>query len=114
MKSVNIDLGDDSPCCVSETKPAEKYYPTVTYTSDTEMELPDSGKMLVEFKKVESRESNRGDKEQYSCTFEVRKIISVGGEVESDDESNAGKAKNEAGDALDKLRDDYVKSKGKK
>lgn len=88
----------------------EKYYPTVTYTSDEPMNLPESGKMLIEFKKVESSESNRGGKEKYSCTFEVRKIVKVG-KSEGDDESNAGKAKNESGDALDKLRDDYVKSK---
>lgn len=98
------------PCCVglNSDKP-QKYYPSVTYTSDTEMELPDSGRMIIEFKKVESRESNRDGKEQYSCTFEVRKIVGVeGSEDENEDSVNAGKSKNEAEDALDKLRDEYV------
>lgn len=116
MKKVEIELGESGPTgsvSMAATEAPEKYYPTVTYTSDEEIKLPESGCLLIEFKKVESRESSRNGKETHSCTFEVRKIVGIEGKEDCDDSDNAGKAKNEAGDALDKLRDDYVKTKKK-
>lgn len=105
--NLNIDLGskDNGPCCVSQSTP-EKYYPTVSYHGDKEIELPEEGEMTIKFKRVGKSEStDRSGKESYSCTFEVREIVSCEGcSVEAEDaEEPAGKAKNEAEDALDKL-----------
>jgi hypothetical protein len=117
MKKVDIDLSEQSPCgpcCVSESsKDPQKYYPSVTYHSDEPIELPESGRLVIEFKKVESRESNWDGKESHSCTFEIRKITGVEANDEVDESNNAGKVKDEAGDALDKLKEEYVKTKKK-
>lgn len=105
MKSLNIDLGDCGPCspCCAETKSPDKYYPTVTYYSTEDIELPDEGTLLIKFKKVRSTEETK--EERHSCTFEVQKILGVGkSKDEADDEHNAGKAKNGAAAALDALR----------
>lgn len=79
MPKVNIDLGYNfkdmvmSPSEVSD----EKMYPSFHVESDEKIDFPHDGEMTIRFKKTSSemREGKNGDR--YSCTIEVRKIVSM-------------------------------------
>lgn len=110
---MNIDLGTGGEESVPATKskPSEKYYPTITYSGDEEMTLPEEGEMKVEFRKVRSSSTTREDgKTTYDCTLEIRKIIGL--DVDAGDVTPPASNKHkDAGSALDALVADYVKSK---
>lgn len=83
------------------------------------MDLPDEGEMVIRYKKVSDTKEMRGDTPRYSCTIEIRKIVSA--EEEGDDDAAEGEvippARNlssGAGDALDKLMKEKVKEKKSK
>lgn len=84
-------------------EPSEKHYPAFHIESDKPLELPgDEGEMTIKFKKTSSSHSKSDGHERYSCTIEVREIVSAEG-----DEGNSAPAKNRGKDsenALDAIR----------
>jgi hypothetical protein len=101
---MNIDLGQkDGMCCPcdapSKTEGPRVYYPGFHYEGDEELDLPESGEMTIRFVKTGSSENtNRDGKTRYSCSIEVRKIVSVEGNGE--EQKSASKITEEALDAL--------------
>ena len=105
---LNIKLGesyDNQPVSPGEKK-QEEYFPEFTFKEDDEPELPEEGVMKIRYKKTRSSEDKKA-KKPYSCTIEVREIISVDGKPEDVNDAPTKKY-DEAGDALDKI----AKSKG--
>lgn len=102
----------NGPCCLSEpaTKPeSKKYYPSFRYDGEKPLKLPHEGEMTIRFKKVASEHRTDSDnKDRYSCTVEVREIVSVYGD---EDEAPAGNKMRESEDALDKIRAEKMNSK---
>lgn len=101
---LNIDLGEKmgGPMESMKMNAEQKHYPTFIVTKDEPIGLPDSGKMVVEFKKIAERTSKNGESKQYECTIEVHKLVSVD-KKKSENEDAPTKNYDEAGDALDKL-----------
>lgn len=101
---LNIDLGskpgESSKLAVAETV-SEPYYPSFHYDGDKPLDLPKKGKMVIEYVVRSETESTRdGGKEQYSCTIDVKKIVSA----EGSDKPSPGKSyTKDTEDALDKL-----------
>lgn len=111
MKTINEDLGytdaeryGESPISAEYDKDKVRY-PEFTYSDDDEpLDIPDKGKMLVEYEEVSRVESSRNGKKHYVCTIAVKKIISVSGKEES-------KPKEERADeALDRIREALEKA----
>lgn len=97
---LNLDLeekGPESPLAVSGDKD-RRYFPEFTFREKDEPEFPDEGKMVIRYKKVRTAMDAKSSK-PYSCTVEVREIVSAEGE--KDDAPS--KKYDEAGPALDKL-----------
>ncbi len=112
MKTVSIDLGSGGPeCCTDSPLKSEpsKYYPTVHYNGDKPLNLPDEGEITVTFRKVsESTSKNSDGKKSYSCTLEIREITEIEAE-ENEVEAPAKNLSSEAGDSLDRLRNERIK-----
>ncbi len=100
---LNLDLGSKGPTCCGPSEPDadKKYYPSLHIDEENPVDLPKSGTMVVEFRKTGSSESEYDGKSKYSCTLEIRKIVSVDS---SDAEAPAKSYGTETGSALDKLR----------
>lgn len=102
MPKVNIDLGyrfSEMITSPHEVDRDEKMYPSFHVESDEKIDFPHEGEMTIKFKKISSemREGKNGDK--YSCTIEVRKIVSMYGEKD-DAPSKRDRSAEEALDAL--------------
>lgn len=112
---LNLDLGMEmsAGCCPAEppskSDEPKKYYPAFHYSGDKPLRIPPEGEMVVRYKKVSSeRRTNDENKDHYSCTIEVRKIVSVDHE---DYEAPAGNKMKDAEEALDAIREAKVKMK---
>jgi hypothetical protein len=121
MKKVNIKLGktpEQIPAPVGSPEGGPEFFPSLHVTSSEKLELPDKGVMLVKFRKVASSSNKpRDGEESYSCTFDIKEIIAVTGKADDDDDEVEAPAKNrsqEAGDALDAIMRDKMKSKKEK
>lgn len=107
--NLNIDLASKGPECCSpaiKSEPAT-YYPTFHYDDDKPLKVPEEGEMVIRYKKVASSKETRGDKPRFSCTIEIREIVSADAEVEAPAKSNSS----EAGDALDKIMREKLAAK---
>jgi hypothetical protein len=109
MKQLNLDLGESyderysQPVGPGDSKD-KKHYPSFTYHDDEEsLDIPDRGKMLIEYEEIRRVESKEGDRENYECTIAVRKILGVEGDKKKD---------TKAGDALDAIREALEKEAG--
>lgn len=78
---MKIDLGTKSPagCCspASDKDEGEEktYYPSLYFTGDEKMDIPDEGSAVITFRKVDSGENTRDPKEPlYRCEIEVHSI----------------------------------------
>lgn len=85
---------------VAVGEPPADQYPDIRLESEDNLNLPDSGTLVIQYKKTHEQVSNKGkDNEIYSCTLEVHKLLEVKG--------NSPKAPSTrdmgAEDALDKL-----------
>jgi hypothetical protein len=105
----DIDLGVSAKDRYSLSKPVEmdskeKVYPTFHYCGPVELDLPDEGELTITFrKKRESSSIEEDGSHYYECDIEVRKITEIDGE---DTEVEApAHSRDEAGDALDAIRD---------
>lgn len=104
---LNIDLeekGPESPMAMSGDGD-RKWFPEFTFREKDKPEFPDEGIMEIRFKKVRSAMDLNSAK-PYSCTIEVREIISAEGEKDD----RPSKKYDEAGPALDKLAAEKSKS----
>lgn len=100
---LNLDLeekGPESPLAVSGDKD-RRYFPEFTFREKGEPEFPDEGTMVIRYKKVRTSMDKNSSK-PYSCTLEVREIVSASGEKKDEDDAPSKKY-DEAGPALDKL-----------
>lgn len=107
--NIKLNESSDSPATISGEK--REYFPEFTFREDDEPEFPDEGTMVIKYRKVRSSVDKKTDK-PYSCTLEVREIVSANGKKEESDEAAPTKKYDEAGDALDKLANEKSKSKG--
>jgi len=84
----------------------EKVYPCFHYCGPLELDLPDEGEMIITFrKKKETSEIEEDGSHWYSCDIEVRQIKSVDGEEASESVEAPAHSRDEAGDALDRIRE---------
>lgn len=80
-----IDLGEkigSAPCCEAPTKD-ETYYPSINIEckeGEPSYDIPESGTMLVTFKRtrVEETEDERG--KRHSCTLKLKSIDEINGQ----------------------------------
>ncbi len=115
MKVLKIDLGSSGPETVAMPAPSndkdepKKYYPSFYYTGDKALNVPKEGEMVIRYKETSSSETTDEDgNTRYSCTIEIREIVSA----EEDEETEApAKSGTEAGDALDAIMREKIKSK---
>lgn len=83
---MKIDLGqkNDSPMCCATDSPEKKdrvYYPSLYFTHDEPVNLPEEGTAVITFRRIESSENNRDpDDPKYRCEIEVHSIEVKGGE----------------------------------
>lgn len=96
---MKYDLGQESPsgccpaspCCDSE-KP-KVYYPSLYFSGDTKMDLPDEGTAVITFRKIDSGENTRDpDDPKYRCEIEVRSLEVKGGAKKEEGMTNMGDA----------------------
>ena len=85
----------------------EKVYPCFHYCGPVELDLPDDGEMTITFRKRRETSSVEEDGSHwYECDIEVRQIKSVDGEEPEAEEMEApAHSRDEAGDALDRIRE---------
>lgn len=81
---MKIELGqkyDNSPCAPMESKGDDKmHYPSLYFTHDAPVELPEDGTAVITFRKIESSENTRDpDDPKYRCEIEVHSIEVKGG-----------------------------------
>jgi hypothetical protein len=112
-----IDLGVSAKDKYEISSPTEmgkeKVYPCFHYCGPVELDLPDEGEMTIRFRKKREASSVEEDGSHwYECDIEVRKMLGVDGEEPEADEAPA-KSYDEAGDALDSIRDRLAKHFGK-
>lgn len=112
MKQINFDLGQkhgpfpESPCGCNHTED-EKHYPAFHYDGKEKLEVPHEGVMTIRYKKTHSAMSDSEHSgKRYSCTVEVREVISV----ESDEAEPPTKNRRETEDALDKIKSEMKES----
>ena len=82
----------------------ELHYPSFTVEGDKDLGLPYEGTMLVRFcKREETSRTDSDGKKHYSCQIQVKEIISVEGDEDSEAPSKSyGKDTEAALDALAK------------
>jgi hypothetical protein len=77
---MKIELGqkyDSTGCCapVSEKSEDKMHYPSLYFTHDEPVDLPDEGTAVITFRKIESSENVRDPKDpKYRCEIEVHSI----------------------------------------
>lgn len=113
MKQIHFDLGQkhgpfpESPCGCNHTKEEEKHYPAFHYDGKEKLDVPHEGVMTIRYKKTHSAMSDSEHSgKRYSCTVEVREVISV----ESDEPEAPTKNRRETEDALDKIKSEMKES----
>ena len=107
---LNLKLGESGEGMIAPSsgeKEQEEYFPEFTFREKSEPEFPEEGVMKIRYRKVRTS-LDKKSKKPYSCTLEVREIISADGKKDEADEEAPTKKFDEAGDALDKI----AKSKG--
>jgi len=106
---LNIKLKESGPEMPSIGGESREIYPEFTFREEDEPEFPDEGTMVIRYKKVRTVTDKKADK-PYQCTLEVREIVSATGRKEEAEDESPTKKHNEAGDALDRLRDEKIKA----
>lgn len=81
-------------------KEPEARFPQLTLEGEESLNLPPTGTLTVEYKRVRETNEDRGGDHYYVCTLEVRKLIEV---KPAKGESAPSKSDTSTGDALDKL-----------
>jgi len=102
MPNYPIKLGQKShPMSVpTKTEPGDVHYPTIYLQWKRDYKLPDSGEMVVKFKKVRETHTTTDEEKTHEVTLEIHEIVSV--KAKECEECSSE-------DALDKLVEDYDK-----
>lgn len=98
---LNIELGEkiSEPSTATMSSSKDKmYYPELHLTSDEELDIPETGTMVIQYKKVGY--SSRNGK--HTCDLEVHKVISADETKGPSAPSKRDKSAEEALDALAK------------
>lgn len=95
MPKKNIDLAYSFKKTMPEMDSDSEMYPSFTVHSEERIDFPHEGEMTIKFKKVGS-EDRKG---RYTCTIEVKKIVSMYGD-ERDAPYKRDKSAEESLDAL--------------
>lgn len=82
---MKIDLGQKmnscGPCCAPGDSEGKTHYPSLYFTHDEPVNLPDEGTAVIKFRKIESSENTRDpDDPKYRCEIEVHSIDVKGGD----------------------------------
>lgn len=106
MPSYPIDLsrkmsGPES----SPVKMDEEYYPSLHLHWDKKYDLPESGTMVVRFKKVSESTNKRDGKDSQDVTLDIQKIVSVKPDEAKDEEESTE-------EALDRLKEEAEGEEG--
>jgi hypothetical protein len=88
---MKYDLGqknEDPGCCtapMSEGSEGKVHYPSLYFTGDKKMDIPDEGTAVITFRKIDSGENTRDpDDPKYRCEIEVQSIEVKGGSKSED------------------------------
>lgn len=112
MKKLNLDLGKNYEQAMPSERDMkeEMMYPTFSVEGKKDLDLPYEGTMLIHFCKRSSthRIDPDGD-EHYDCSIQVKKIISV--EADKNSEAPSKSHSKDSEDALDKLAHKRAESK---
>jgi hypothetical protein len=100
--------GDYATAPALASKDDKKYYPSFHYSGRKELDLPEDGKMTIEYCKTSEKSIIRDGVHYYECDIEVRRICEVEGE-EGDDHDDDMPEKVE--DILDGLMEKLQKEK---
>jgi hypothetical protein len=107
MPKYPIDLGESLNGSELEVPSSSKevFYPTVHLEWDTDYNLPESGEMVVKFKKTRETVTTReGEDKKFEVTLELHEILDVKSmKTDKDEEDDSSE------DALDKLAEDSEK-----
>jgi hypothetical protein len=110
MKQLNLDLGQTHEerygSGLSMPDKDEEHYPSFTYSGEDELELPECGKMVIEFEEGGSSKAKRDGEDYYTCTIKVRKILGVEAEKKDNKEAKAGEALDAIKEALESADED--------
>lgn len=82
------------------TREDDEYYPSFHYTGEEKLDIPHEGEMTIRYKKTSSSMIEGKDGKMYSCTVEVREIVSVEGKKGAEAPSKRDRS---AEESLDKL-----------
>jgi len=107
MPKMPIDLGLSMKGMSEPAMPSkdEPHYPSLYLEWNNDYDLPDSGTMVVKFKKVsESNSKDRDGKKRQNVTLDIMSIESVKG-----GKSAEKKDDEDSGDRLDRLKDEVEK-----
>lgn len=105
MKEISLRTNErDNMSCCSPVSDSQIRYPTFTYDGPVELDLPEVGTMTIHFHRTSSICREINGKHSYSCTVEVHTVSNV---KEDKDVVPPSKSYDEAGDALDRLAQEY-------
>lgn len=100
-KQLNIDLMmSHSGSMPTPLRDDDEYYPSFHFTGEEKLDIPHEGEMTIRYKKTSSSMSEGKDGKHYSCTIEVREIVSVEGKKGAEAPSKRDRT---AEESLDKL-----------
>jgi hypothetical protein len=93
------------PLSGSDSRDEVSSYPSFHYDGEVDLELPETGEMLIKFRKIsETSRVDKDGKHTYACTVEVPAILKVNGkEPEAHVPARSG---SEAELALDKIKNE--------
>lgn len=85
---MKIELGQKynsgDPCCAPGESKDKTHYPSLYFTHDEPVDVPEEGTAVIKFRKIESSENTRDpDDPKYRCEIEVHSIDFKGGGKES-------------------------------
>jgi hypothetical protein len=102
---VNIDLSMSHKNMGPVELPVE-HYPSFHYVGEEPLEIPHEGTMVIRYKKTSSSMSKGPSGETYSCTVDVKEIVSVEGKKGAEVPSKRDRS---AEESLDKLMSEKEK-----
>jgi len=113
---LNIDLAyKPDNGLVPEKIGGRENYPEVTFRTDSGLELPKSGRMVIDFEVTHEIESeHKGRKPEYSCTICVKKLVSVNKKESSKEESYESPTKDSTAKDTESALDSLATAQGYK
>lgn len=90
---LNIDLANKPETISNSKPPVPESYPEVTFRTNDDLELPKTGRLVIDFEVThESENEHKGKKPEYSCTICVKKLVSVNRKESAKEDADEGEA----------------------